>query len=115
MALTPEGIGRFTKCVMDQTAPAPEEYKHSRGMGPRKPRPRDEPNPLREWLEQVPPPMSKSAFAKAIGCTSSYISMLLADTAPWPNKEMAQRIAKVTKGAVTPNKLIGYRRRKPGV
>lgn len=71
-------------------------------------KPRDAPNKLRDWLENRPRPMSKLDFANLIGCTPSYLSMLLADGAPWPNREIVLRIADVTAGVVTPNDLAGY-------
>jgi hypothetical protein len=71
-------------------------------------RPRNTPNPLRAWLEQEPAPMSKAQFARLIGCSKSYVSMLLADGAPWPSRRLALRIAIVTEGVVTPNDLAGY-------
>lgn len=92
--------------AMDATTKLP------RGMGPRKPRPREQPNALREWLEQFPPPMRKLDFAKKIGCTPSYISMLVADTAPLPNSKIIGRIVKVTNGAVTAEALA---RSRPGI
>lgn len=76
--------------------------------GPRPVRPRNMPNPLREWLERRPRPMSKVEFAEAIGCTPSYVSQLICDLNCWPNRDIARRIGVVTKGAVTPNVLAGY-------
>jgi hypothetical protein len=72
------------------------------------PKSRSMPNRLRDWLETTPAPMSKAQFARQIGCAPSYVSMLLADNAPWPNRDMARRIAIVSRGAVTPNDLAGY-------
>ena len=72
------------------------------------PRPRTLPNALRDWLEAEPPPMTKIEFAKRIGVTPSFVSMLCADGAPWPNREIVRRIGVVTRGAVTPNDLAGY-------
>lgn len=74
----------------------------------RRPRSRQTPNVLRSWLESDPRPMSKQEFAEQIGVTASYVSMLLADNAPWPGRLIAQRIGVVSKGAVTPNDLAGY-------
>lgn len=71
-------------------------------------RSRDNANPLREWLERRPKPMTKSRFAAEIGCSCSYVSQLICDLAPWPNREIARRIGVVTKGVVTPNVLAGY-------
>lgn len=86
---------------MDQTV-TPEQ------PSTRQPRPRSEPNKLREWLQRKPRPMTKQRFADLIGCTAAYVSMLLADNAPWPGREIARRIAIVTEGEVTPNDLAGY-------
>lgn len=72
------------------------------------PLPRTQPNVLRSWLEQEPVPMTKKRFAQLIGVSQSYVSMLLADGAPWPNKDIVRRIGVVTEGAVTPNDLAGY-------
>ena len=72
------------------------------------PRPRTAPNALRDWLEAVPQPMTKIEFAKQIGVSPSFVSMLLADGAPWPSREVVRRIGVVTRGAVTPNDLAGY-------
>jgi hypothetical protein len=52
--------------------------------------------------------MTKQRFAELIGCTAAYVSMLLADNAPWPGRDIARRIAIVTEGEVTPNDLAGY-------
>jgi hypothetical protein len=70
--------------------------------------PRTQPNKLRDWLEAMPPPMTKGQFAKRVGIAPSYVSMLLADGAPWPGREIVRRIAEVTGGAVTPNDMAGY-------
>lgn len=71
-------------------------------------RTRTQPNALRDWLEQKPRPMTKLRFAELIGCSSAYVSMLLADNAPYPSREIARRIGVVTEGEVTPNDLAGY-------
>lgn len=70
------------------------------------------PSALRAWFEQRPQPMTKAAFAAAVGCSASFVSQLCADNAPWPRRDIARRIGEVTKGEVTPNDLAGYRRRK---
>lgn len=74
----------------------------------RHPRSRSLPNALRDWLQQEPRPMTKARFADLLGVTAPYVSMLLADNAPWPNREVARRIAIITEGVVTPNDLAGY-------
>jgi len=74
----------------------------------RQPRPRTSPNVLRDWLEGQPRPMTKLRFAELVGVTPSYVSMLLADGAPWPGREIARRIGEASGGAVTPNDLAGY-------
>jgi hypothetical protein len=71
-------------------------------------RSRRQPNALRAWLQQKPAPMTKSRFAELVGISSGYVSMLLADNAPWPGRDVARRIAIVTEGVVTPNDLAGY-------
>lgn len=75
---------------------------------PRAARPRSKPNKLREWLEGKPKPMRKIEFAAAVGCSPAYVSQLIADTQPWPNRDIARSIGVVTKGKVTPNDLAGY-------
>lgn len=86
---------------MDQTAATEMEKR-------RPAKPRDTPNKLRDWLETPPRPMSKIRFAELVGVTPSYISMLLADNAPWPGREVARRIAEVSGGAITPNDLANW-------
>ena len=71
-------------------------------------RPRHNRNPLRDWLEQEDAPMSKRHFAHLLNVTPSYVSMLLADNPPWPNRTTVRLIGMVTCGAVTPNDLAGY-------
>ena len=73
----------------------------------RKRRPRTRPNKLRDWFD-VHPDVSKAAFAREVGCEPPYISMLLADDAPWPNRELTVNIALATRGEVTPNDLAGW-------
>jgi len=65
-------------------------------------------NKLRAWLEGTPRPMTKTRFAQLIGTTKSYVTQLISDNPPWPGRVIAQRIAIVTEGAVTPNDLAGY-------
>ena len=65
-------------------------------------------NKLADWLHADPKPMTKAAFADAIGVTAGYVSQLCGDTPPWPGRDLAKRIAEVTEGAVTPNDLAGY-------
>ncbi|MER9336028.1 helix-turn-helix transcriptional regulator [Mesorhizobium sp. M0293] len=91
---------------MDQTTLSPDKPTNVASL--RRARPRSEPNRLREWLQRKPRPMTKQRFADLIGCTAAYVSMLLADNAPWPGREIARRIAIVTEGEVTPNDLAGY-------
>lgn len=67
-------------------------------------------NPLRDWLEQPEPPMTKRDFARLLGVTPPYVSMLLADNPPWPSRDLSRLIGVVSDGAVTPNDLAGYRR-----
>jgi DNA-binding transcriptional regulator YdaS (Cro superfamily) len=65
-------------------------------------------NALRDWLETEPVPMQKKRFAELIGATASYVTQLISDNPPWPGRLIAQRIAIVTEGVVTPNDLAGY-------
>lgn len=76
----------------------------------KQPRSRAKPNRLRDWLEGRPRPMLKVDFAEQIGCSPAYVSQLIADMQPWPNRQIALRIYEVTKGAVTPNDLAGLSR-----
>lgn len=85
-------------------SPAPKTYVRK----PMDRRSRDRPNMLRDWLERRPRPMSKQRFAELIGVTAAYVSMLVADDAPWPGRDIALRIGVVTEGEVTPNDLAGY-------
>jgi transcriptional regulator with XRE-family HTH domain len=68
-------------------------------------RPRLKPNHLREWLEDNR--VKKIDFAKEIGCTPSYLSMLLADDPPWPSRRLVHAIADATDFRVTANELSG--------
>lgn len=72
----------------------------------RKRRARSKPNRLRDYIAARK--VVKGEFAKQIGCEPPYLSMLLADDAPWPTREIQLRIATVTKGEVTPNDLAGW-------
>ena len=110
--LTVAGFESFNEYTMDQIARKRAKQKYPRGQAPRRSRPRRRPNPLRTWLEKFPPPMRKMDFAKAIGVTPAYVSMLLADTSPWPNEAVLARIESVTGGAVTAAEMIG--KTKPG-
>ena len=65
-------------------------------------------NKLRIWFQQKPQPMTKQAFAEAVGCTPSYVSQLCRDSPPWPGRALARRIGEVTGGAVRPDDLAGY-------
>jgi transcriptional regulator with XRE-family HTH domain len=65
-------------------------------------------NKLRMWFQLDPQPMSKAAFAEAIGVTASYVSQLCRDTPPWPGRAVARRIAEVTNGYVRPDDWAGY-------
>lgn len=65
-------------------------------------------NKLRDWFSRDPKPMSKVAFAKAIGTSAPYVSLLTGDNPPWPGREIARRIGEVTGGAVRPDDLAGY-------
>lgn len=78
----------------------------------RQPRQRQDPNPIREYLEADPAPMTKAEFARRVGITKPYLSMLLADDPPWPGRDICLAIARVSRGKIDPNKLAGWRRRK---
>jgi hypothetical protein len=88
--------------------PDPNVPQNPRGTGPRTKRTRLYANPLRDWLERPPKPMSKARFAQLVGITTGYVSMLVADDPPYPKREVQLRIAAVTEGCVTPNDLAGY-------
>jgi hypothetical protein len=101
MTFSSPSIGQMDNPVASEgTAPVIDR----RGVA----RPRSVPNALRNWLEQDPAPMTKIAFARKIGVSPAYVSMLVADDAPWPGREIVRRIGVVTRGAVTPNDLAGY-------
>lgn len=72
----------------------------------RKRRPRTRPNRLRDWFAHRQ--VSKSEFAREVGVEPPYISMLLSDDAPWPSRDLQVKIAKATRGEVTPNDLAGW-------
>lgn len=48
----------------------------------------------------------RNAFAEKIGVSDGRITQLCADDG-WPSRKLAERIAKVTDGAVTPNDFVG--------
>jgi DNA-binding transcriptional regulator YdaS (Cro superfamily) len=56
--------------------------------------------------------MSKAEFARRVGITKPYLSMLLADDPPWPGRDICLAIARVSRGKIDPNKLAGWRRKK---
>lgn len=87
---------------------AERERQHRLQRLPPRRRTRTEPNPLREWLEATPRPMTKRRFAQLIGVSAAYVSWLICDDAPWPGREIARRIGIATEGAVDPNMLAGY-------
>lgn len=58
-------------------------------------------NPLRQWFEQDPKPMTRREFARRLGITTSYLCMLLEDTPPWPSRRIMRGMVYLTKGAVT--------------
>lgn len=51
--------------------------------------------------------MTKRDFALKVGVTPSYVSQLTRDNPPWPGRDVAQKIAAITGGFVTPNDLAG--------
>lgn len=58
-------------------------------------------NPLRAWFDQTPKPMTQRAFARQVGCTYQYVTLLLADTPPWPSRRIMREMIAITGGAVT--------------
>jgi len=76
---------------------------------PRQPRQRQDHNPIRDYLEADPPPMTKGEFARRVGITQPYLSMLLADNPPWPGRDICLAIAVVSEGRIDPNALAGWR------
>ena len=48
----------------------------------------------------------RRAFAKDIGVCASRVTQLCAGDG-WPSRDLAERIAEVTDGAVTPNDFVG--------
>lgn len=85
-----------------------EQQLSSSEQPARYPRTRLRPNALRDWFDVRPKIMSKLRFAQLVGVSPSFVSQLTSDTPPWPSRDIAQRIAVVTEGAVTPNDLAGY-------
>jgi transcriptional regulator with XRE-family HTH domain len=69
---------------------------------------RRRPRTLANWFKKNPQPMSKRAFARALGVSPSYVSQLTKDAPPWPGRELAVKIAEVTGGYVQPNDLAGW-------
>jgi 3,4-dihydroxy 2-butanone 4-phosphate synthase / GTP cyclohydrolase II len=64
-------------------------------------------NKLAAWLDAYPKPMKKVDFARELGVTPSYVTQLCKKDAPWVTREMAIKIAEISRGAVTPNDLAG--------
>lgn len=48
----------------------------------------------------------RNAFAELVGLSAGRVTQLCADDA-WPTRKVAERIAEVTDGAVTPNDFVG--------
>jgi DNA-binding transcriptional regulator YdaS (Cro superfamily) len=76
---------------------------------------RRRPRTLAKWFQLNPQPMSKRAFARALGVSPSYVSQLTKDAPPWPGRELALKIGIVTNGFIEPNDLAGYPPVKTGV
>lgn len=72
---------------------------------PRKSAPRPAGNRLRDWLA-MPGRPTKSAFARSIGCSHSYISQLTSDQTPWPSREVMRLIIEATGGAVRSDDFV---------
>lgn len=72
---------------------------------------RNDPNHLREWLDRNG--LKKVDFAKQVGITPSFLSMLLADDPPWPSRRVVHAIAEATNFEVTANELAGIETPKP--
>lgn len=66
---------------------------------------RNDPNHLREWLERNG--LKKIDFAKQVGITPSFLSMLIADNPPWPSRAVVHAISEATNFEVTANELAG--------
>lgn len=60
---------------------------------------------LATWLTKTR--MRRSDFAAAIGVSPAAVTLLCKDDSPWISRETAERIAKATRGAVTPNDFLG--------
>lgn len=59
---------------------------------------------LTEYLESKN--IKRGDFARAIGVTPGWITSLC-DGSGWPSREVAERIARVTEGQVTPDDFLG--------
>ncbi len=60
---------------------------------------------LESWLKRTG--TKRSAFAEAVGLSPASITALCKDGASWISRETAERIARATGGAVTPNDFLG--------
>ncbi|MCA0401774.1 MAG: 3,4-dihydroxy-2-butanone-4-phosphate synthase [Proteobacteria bacterium] len=60
---------------------------------------------LAAWLRRTG--IRRSDFAAQIGLTPAAITLLCKEDAPWISRDTAERIARATRGAVTPNDFLG--------
>jgi 3,4-dihydroxy 2-butanone 4-phosphate synthase / GTP cyclohydrolase II len=60
---------------------------------------------LAAWLARTK--IKRIDFAQKVGLSPASITLLCKDDAPWISRESAERIAKATGGAVTPNDFLG--------
>ena len=58
-------------------------------------------NALRAWFERFPRPMFRKDFAQMAGISHSYLSQLCSDRPPWPSRDVAAAIERITGGEVT--------------
>ena len=61
-------------------------------------------NKLDLWLSTRK--IKRSAFAKAIGVSPPYVTLLCSDQPTWPGRDVATRIAEYTGGDITPNDFL---------
>jgi transcriptional regulator with XRE-family HTH domain len=69
---------------------------------------KQQPNKLRDWFDGHRKVMTKTEFARLLGTSTSYVSQLCSDNPPWPGRQIALRIALITRGKVTPNDLANF-------
>ncbi len=67
---------------------------------------------LDAWLKREK--VSRAAFARSVGLSPASITALCNDDSAWLSRDAAERIAEVTKGAVTPNDFLSIELPKEG-